>query len=210
MIKFLAVFFMLIDHIGHFLYPDMILLRVIGRLALPLFAYSFAVGLSKSENLDRYFQRIFTLAFFVHVSLWFLGLYIPSILATFLLAGFAIRSCNRFFIILALIIAHSLPGFFDYGAYGIALIYIMYLHCNIWKTYKYRNSFLLLAAHFFLPLVAGMAFPYVPWYQLFSFSAISLIIFFADVSPFLLPRWFYYHFYYFHLIILGLLYNYKF
>ena len=44
MLKLAACAFMLVDHTGMILFPDIIALRVIGRLAMPLFAFTFAEG----------------------------------------------------------------------------------------------------------------------------------------------------------------------
>lgn len=44
MLKLAACAFMLVDHTGMILFPDVIALRVIGRLAMPLFAFTFAEG----------------------------------------------------------------------------------------------------------------------------------------------------------------------
>lgn len=63
MLKLLAAIFMLLDHIGYFLHPLMseplyILLRSVGRLAFPIFAYSVARGIERTRNPSRYFLRM--------------------------------------------------------------------------------------------------------------------------------------------------------
>jgi len=67
MIKWIAVLLMVIDHIGYyfgFLMPNpvFIVLRLIGRLSFPLFAYSIAVGFLRTKNRTRYFTRMFVFA----------------------------------------------------------------------------------------------------------------------------------------------------
>ncbi|MGB4610622.1 MAG: TraX family protein [Saccharofermentanales bacterium] len=63
MVKWLAFILMLIDHIGFFLF-DMVppivydLMRGLGRLAMPLFAFSLAYGFTKSENWLKYLIRL--------------------------------------------------------------------------------------------------------------------------------------------------------
>ena len=65
--KVLACFFMVIDHIGMF-YADRLpnkvsfALRILGSLALPLFAYSFALGFLKTRNAGNYFLRLMSCA----------------------------------------------------------------------------------------------------------------------------------------------------
>lgn len=67
MIKWIAVLLMVIDHIGYyfgFLMPNpvFIVLRLIGRLSFPLFAYSIAAGFLRTKNRTRYFTRMFVFA----------------------------------------------------------------------------------------------------------------------------------------------------
>ena len=50
MIKALAALFMLIDHIGMILFPQAYVLRIVGRLSMPLFAYSVARGFYYSDT----------------------------------------------------------------------------------------------------------------------------------------------------------------
>ncbi len=63
MLKFLACLFMLLDHIGFYFsdylpVPLMLVLRSIGRLAFPIFAWSVARGYTRTHNLVRYFLRM--------------------------------------------------------------------------------------------------------------------------------------------------------
>ena len=60
-IKIFACIFMLIDHIGFFLFPNIIVLRYIGRLALPLFAFFIAEGAYYTKNKIRYLLSILLL-----------------------------------------------------------------------------------------------------------------------------------------------------
>ena len=43
-LKLLAALFMTIDHVGVLLLPHVIVLRILGRLALPIFAFMIAEG----------------------------------------------------------------------------------------------------------------------------------------------------------------------
>lgn len=57
-LKWIACLFMLIDHIGVFLYPQYQLLRVLGRLAFPIFAYMAANGYRYTHNISHYILRL--------------------------------------------------------------------------------------------------------------------------------------------------------
>lgn len=50
MIKFLAAVTMLIDHIGVILFPERLAFRIVGRIAMPLFAYCVARGFYYSRK----------------------------------------------------------------------------------------------------------------------------------------------------------------
>ena len=57
-LKVLALTCMLVDHIGLFFFPDNVLLRAIGRLSFPLFAFLLANGMHYSHNRINYFLRL--------------------------------------------------------------------------------------------------------------------------------------------------------
>lgn len=57
MIKLIACICMLIDHIGYFLFPEIIAFRYIGRLAMPLFAFFIAEGCKHTSSPFKYFLR---------------------------------------------------------------------------------------------------------------------------------------------------------
>lgn len=67
MLKFLAILFMTLDHIGAYwgmaMSPKLYLfLRVVGRLAFPIFAWELALGFRRTHNLLKYALRLFALA----------------------------------------------------------------------------------------------------------------------------------------------------
>lgn len=60
-IKVLAAVFMFIDHLGLMLYPDLLWLRMIGRLSMPLFAFAIAEGCRYTRNKWKHFFLLFGL-----------------------------------------------------------------------------------------------------------------------------------------------------
>jgi hypothetical protein len=50
---------MTIDHIGFLIYPEILLLRILGRLAFPLFAYLVALGLNSTKKPKKYILTLF-------------------------------------------------------------------------------------------------------------------------------------------------------
>lgn len=61
-LKALALVFMLIDHLGASLFPKILELRVIGRMAFPLYAWCLVVGSVKTRSPIRYGLRLLLLA----------------------------------------------------------------------------------------------------------------------------------------------------
>ncbi len=60
-IKMIASISMLLDHTGMILFPDMVWLRVLGRIGLPLYALFIAEGFRHTRSRSKYFLRIFIL-----------------------------------------------------------------------------------------------------------------------------------------------------
>ena len=57
-LKYLACLFMLIDHIGFFLFPQYLIFRCIGRLVFPIFAFMISNGFSHTSDTKKYFIRL--------------------------------------------------------------------------------------------------------------------------------------------------------
>lgn len=57
-LKVIACLTMLIDHIGAILYPDISLLRMIGRLSFPIFAFLVVEGFHHTQNIKKYGIRL--------------------------------------------------------------------------------------------------------------------------------------------------------
>ncbi len=58
-LKLIACLLMAIDHIGYHLYPENDILRIIGRLAMPVFAFLIAEGCYYTKNKLKHFLLIF-------------------------------------------------------------------------------------------------------------------------------------------------------
>ena len=53
-LKILGILTMCIDHLGFMFFQDEISYRLIGRLAMPIFAFQLAVGFSHSKNKEKH------------------------------------------------------------------------------------------------------------------------------------------------------------
>ncbi len=60
-LKIIAMVTMTIDHMGMLLFPQVDLFRILGRLAMPIYAYMIAEGCRYTHDRKRYFLRLFGL-----------------------------------------------------------------------------------------------------------------------------------------------------
>ena len=133
-LKLLAALFMTIDHIGVVLFPRMLVLRIIGRLALPIFAYMIAEGCKYTRNKKKYFSMIFILATVCQIVYFFVdGTLYLSILYTFSLSILTIyamqnlknqgttASCLLFLLTVSAVWVLNLIFTIDYGFWGCML-----------------------------------------------------------------------------------------
>lgn len=149
-LKLIALITMTIDHVGAYLLPQFTILRIIGRLSMPIYAFLIAEGCRHTKNKLKYLGLMVGFAvvcqlvdFFVRGSLQ------QCILVTFslsMLLIFALQfvekkkdllSCLVFFTLLAGVYYVSeklpgrIPGFsIDYGFKGILLPVFISLGTN--------------------------------------------------------------------------------
>ena len=57
-LKIIAVFAMIIDHMGIAFFPDNLWFRLVGRIVFPIFCYCMTVGLLYTHNIKKYLLRI--------------------------------------------------------------------------------------------------------------------------------------------------------
>lgn len=96
-LKLIAALSMTIDHIGVVFFPDIAWLRLVGRLAFPIFAFMIAEGCKYTRNRLRYFFTIFSLAAVCQAVYWFVaGSAYFSVLVTFSLSILVICALQFF------------------------------------------------------------------------------------------------------------------
>lgn len=101
-LKAIAIITMLIDHVGYVLFPDLLILRVIGRLSFPIFTFLIAEGYYHTKDINKYMLRLgvfaliseipFDLAF--HGSPWYTNS--QNIFFTLFLGLLAIRIYDHY------------------------------------------------------------------------------------------------------------------
>jgi hypothetical protein len=168
LLKWIAIITMTVDHVGVILYPEFEVLRFIGRLSFPLFAYLLMLGMETTRNIRNYFIRLFIFALISQVPFFlaigygpFDSLNIFFTLSSGLLFIYFFKKTSVFAIV-PLLASIVLP--FDYGIYGIAVIGCMYI---LKENTKFGVFSLVLLNALFL----------VPWNtQFLSIAAIPFIV----------------------------------
>ena len=138
LLKLIACITMLIDHIGASRFPDLLWIRVIGRIAFPIYCFLLAEGMRHTHDPLKYLLRLFIGIFLAELPfdfLFFGGLTWAhqSVMVTLTLGGFMLLCMDKVShkaLKLLLIIPFALVAevfLCDYGGYGILLIAIFAL-----------------------------------------------------------------------------------
>ncbi len=174
-LRLVAIVSMTLDHVGAILLPQAGWLRIIGRVAFPLFAYQLAIGYMHTRNLPRYVLRlsvwglvsqpIYMIAFDVRP--WTLNIFGMLLLGLLAIWGWDRR--KWWAITLALGIAAIqlwLPAVGpDYGLYGVLLCLVSFVLS--------RHKEQLVAGHALLHWLAGIMF----WpSQVYAMASIPFIL----------------------------------
>ena len=186
-LKIIALIAMTIDHIGHQIYPSYEWMRMIGRLAFPIFAYMIAEGARYTKNRKKYLGMMLGLGMVCQLVYFFAmhSLY-QCILITFSLSIILIYALDLAFkrrsydawILFALILTavffltDILPKllvntdyFVDYGIWGVLFPVFVYLG----GTNKWAKLALCV-----IPLTClGMIFT-DQWYAFFALVPLAL------------------------------------
>lgn len=86
-LKIIALVTMTVDHVGVMLFPQVWLLRLIGRLSFPIYAYMIAEGCAHTSNMGKYLGTMASLAAVCQLVYFFaMGSVHQSILVTFCLS----------------------------------------------------------------------------------------------------------------------------
>ena len=86
-LKILECVLMLVDHIGAKLFPQYAVLRLIGRLAFPIFAFCIAEGCRYTRNKGKHFALIFGFGIvWEGILIWYYGGWEGNIFLTFSLS----------------------------------------------------------------------------------------------------------------------------
>jgi hypothetical protein len=198
-----AMITMLIDHLGCSIFPEYDVLRVIGRIAFPLYAYFVVSGFYHTSNRKKYFKRFLVLALLseypydiIHFGTWKFSLEFLTnqnvciTLALGLLAMMLTQKLQEKYkslwisvlpFTLAAIAASMVRS--DYMFVGIFLIYCYYV------AYRTNKDFVPLASLPYLFLNIFGSEPGEEWRYLTVIVSI-ILLFQYNNKPVKIPKWF--------------------
>lgn len=145
-LKLIAIITMLIDHMGAILFPEAQVMRIIGRLAFPIFAYFIGEGFFKTKDVKKYQWRLLIFAIISQLPFYlaFNHKFYLNIFFTLFLGLYAIKSYDKSGDIGVIwgigILAQVLNT--DYGIYGVFTIYFFYKYREDFKTLVKKQVFL--------------------------------------------------------------------
>lgn len=201
-LKMIAIVAMAVDHVGAVLFPQYLGLRIIGRIAFPIFAYTLVEGFLHTRDVKKYMMRLgllavvseipFDLAFFgtplefTHQNVFFTMFLGIAMLYLYLKT---VSKWRQFLAVLGmLLLAEFLCT--DYSSAGLLMIFLFYQFrgTKLWQ-------------------LIGMAFVnifYMGYLQVYAcFAAIPIAMYNGERGP--KCKWFFYWFYPVHLIVIYLI-----
>ena len=228
-LKIIAAVSMLIDHIGVILFPSVRILRIIGRIAFPIFAFMIAEGCFYTRQRLRYFLSVFTLGaacqavLYLYSKSTYMGILITfsvSILLIYALDAFKYAVCDREraplkrLALMTLFPASVALTFFlcrsvtvDYGFFGCMAPVFASLPKEVrkasecpWRAIDRRHfQIISLGIGLFLLALTMRA------NQLYSLLAIPLLLLYSGKRGKLKMKYFFYIFYPLHLLAIEII-----
>ena len=200
-LKWIAIISMLIDHIGAVLFPWCEWMRIVGRLAFPIFAYLLVEGFMYTKDVKKYLVRlgIFALVSEIPFDLAFFGsVFAPGhqnvffelfcgILMLYLMLKTPSKVNQIIILIVMLLVSDWLC--MDYGSWGLLMIY---------ACYKFREQKIL---KFIMLIAFNLLMGYTQVYA--GFAVIPIAFHNRELGPKM--KMFFYAFYPVHLLVLFLI-----
>lgn len=172
-LKLIACISMFIDHLGYLIFPELIWLRYIGRLAMPIFAFSIAEGCRHTKNKFRYFSSLMILAILCEA---------VYVLEQYLNGGIFSLELNVLFTLVLSIPLVCLYLKIEGNKKGASLFFILYLAFLIGLDLLFKRSAELLGLAITLDYgIAGIILCFMPvlckekWRRFAAFSVGVLI-----------------------------------
>lgn len=161
-LKIIAIVAMLLDHIGAILLPQYRFLRIIGRLAFPIFCFLLVEGFLHTHNVKQYALRLglfaliseipFDLAAYHRPFYWFhQNVFFTLFIGLFVLIGLKYFKNSVFMQLIIFILGLTIARlcYVDYSIFGITMIVLIYFYSI------HHNLLILVLGLVFLNLLAN-------------------------------------------------------
>ena len=207
-LKLLAMLSMVFDHVGDNFFPDQKWMRILGRIAMPLFAFATVEAYLHTRDRKKYLLRLLLMGLvseipfdlvlfgkapeFTHQNIMFTFAYaILGLLCYDRIAGDRKISIPGLLVLLLFMIS-SLLLFLDYNMVALAVIYVFYL---LRKKPLWIRNLIAMAVYFFFRNKG-----------IYVFGLLGFLpIFFYDGQKGKGLKWLFYLFYPGHLLLIYLL-----
>ena len=216
-LKIIAAISMAIDHMGVILFPDVMLFRIIGRIAFPIFAFLISEGCRYTKNKVRYFfvMALFAVIFQTFYALFTADMYLNifftlsfSILIIYSLQFFsdAIKAKNvtkiifsvvSVILIIACVYITGQYFLIDYGFWGCMLPAFSYV-VPVSESILMKLLRIALFGAGMVPLIKSVKIPV----QIYAFFALVPLFFYNGKRGKCNMKYFFYIFYPVHIVIL--------
>ncbi|MBQ3235261.1 MAG: hypothetical protein IJA97_03775 [Clostridia bacterium] len=227
-LKIIAALLMVIDHVGFLLFPNVLVLRYVGRLSMPVFAFMIAEGCRYTKNRLNYFLSVAILGTLCQIVYF---IFDPSatlfnILITFsfgiltvysldfmkkslLEQGFSwkIKTLSIVLFILTIVCVYIFCYFFfvDYGFFGCMLpAFASLLDFRRIKNEKVQvlDKLFLRVLTFGVGLALFVIASKMAWFTAYSLISLPLLSLYNGERGRLKMKYFFYLFYPLHLVII--------
>lgn len=226
-LKILAMVAMIVDHLGVALFPEQVELRVIGRIAFPLYAWCMVVGCVKTRSMPRYILRTFAMAlicqplYMLALGYSWQDLNILFLLTLALLAIWAIQARKGYSHIWGPLLCYLAFAFLNIDGDWLALSFVLMLYLLRNQRKGLIIGYLLFAMYWGttseeLVMLFGVYLPIWKWpsigqmiapffrVQSMMWLALPLILWPME-SRWRMPRWLSYSIYPLHLVLIVLI-----
>lgn len=201
--QWIAMITMLIDHIGAVFFPHIIELRIIGRIAFPIYAFTVYIGYKHTRDVQKYIWRLFWIAIISQVPFMaafnHYSLNVVWTLWSALLVLFVIDKLPSKLLAIPIVIG---AGWFmeisqmDYGMYGLLLVLL----------FRYFQGPVLVVAHVVLnALYLLLHNSSVQMYSVLATAGIAIAQYYQAGFRMKGPRWVWRYFYPAHLAIIAII-----
>jgi hypothetical protein len=202
--QIIAMLTMLVDHLGIVFFKNELIMRVIGRMAFPLYAFCIVQGYKHTRDLKKYMLRLLFIAAISQLPFMLaLGIMGFNAVATLLVSLLVLNLLDKWRKLLVIPVIAGLAIMmemlnFDYGIYGLILVLI----------FKYTDGGYMVLNHLLLNIIFVF---YKGWVtELFSIVTTLFIVYapwlYRAADNIKIPRWLWRSFYPAHLTVLAVIY----